>query len=64
MNFLEVSLKTEHTSVPAHLKIYCSDELVFDDLIDKNLVIKKQLRSHTKSTDRKSKCKWYQFENK
>jgi|TARA_A100001388_G_scaffold102684_1_gene74865 hypothetical protein len=45
MNFLEISLKTEHTSVPAHLKIYCSDELVFDDLIDKNLVIKKQFET-------------------
>ena len=45
MNFLEISLKTEYTSVPAHLKIYCSDELVFDNTIDKSLVIKKQFET-------------------
>ena len=45
MNFLEISLKTEYTSVPAHLKIYCSDELVFDNIIDKSLLIKKQFET-------------------
>ena len=45
MNFLEISLKTEYTSVPAHLKIYCSEELVFDNIIDKSLLIKKQFET-------------------
>jgi hypothetical protein len=45
MNFLEISLKTEFTSVPAHIKIFCNDQLIFDDIIDKNFLLKKQFET-------------------
>lgn len=40
MNLVEIVLTTEYTSVPPHCKIYCCDELIYNNIVDKNTAIK------------------------
>jgi len=45
MNTVKISLLTEYDSVPAHCKIYCCEELIFDSVISAELELSHQINS-------------------
>ena len=39
MNIVQISLSTQYVSKPAYCKVYCYDDLIFDDYIKNNIIL-------------------------
>ena len=52
MNIVQISLSTQYVSKPAYCKVYCYDDLIFDDYIKNNIIL-----DHYKSNNKKFSIK-------